>query len=216
MLFFFPQSVTGSLLKLGGGCWVCNASSRADGAAVPISLRRVLQVVWLMSHPSYGHLLWKIRVLLRREDVFQHLVVRRLPAWQQPYLKVTWNTAQWCPSRESRKPWEEGGWRASGWNTVCPHHCGPDAEQLWVGRSCPGRWQCCQSSPPVRWAKREPAAAACKMWGGPIGHSVPFALFSHHERNLQALGTAVQGVWGPLTVSSCSYKGDLVPALWFL
>lgn len=40
-----------------------------------------------MSHPSYGHLLWKIRVLLRREDVFQHLVVRRLPAWQQPYLK---------------------------------------------------------------------------------------------------------------------------------
>lgn len=52
MLVFFPQSVTGSLLKLGGGCWVCDASSGADGAAAPVSLRLV------MDEHSVSHRWW--------------------------------------------------------------------------------------------------------------------------------------------------------------
>lgn len=159
-------------------------------------------MVGLTSRPSYGHLLWKMRVLLRREDVFQHPIARRLPAWQQPYLEVTWNAAQWHPSRGSRKPWKEGR-RACRGNAMCRHHHG-----LWVGRSCPGQWQCCQSFPLVRWAKC--ACCCCCVQDVRWTHRslCAFCPFFTSWEKFAGIGHHSTGSMGPITVSSCSYKGD--------
>lgn len=68
--------------------------------------RHILQMVCLTSCPFCGHLLWKMRVLLRREDVAQHPVARssclmkiHLGTW-----KLIKMQAQQHLSREIRKP----------------------------------------------------------------------------------------------------------------
>lgn len=110
---FFSTKCHGIFTETGG--WgrkaVCNASSGGQSSSVRQSAvgnggaEHILHMVCLTPWPFYGHLLWKMRVLLRRKDVAQHPVARSC------LMKIclgTWKCikmqAQQRLSREIRKP----------------------------------------------------------------------------------------------------------------
>lgn len=156
-------------------------------------------MVGLTSRPSYGHLLWKMRVLLRREDVFQHPIARRLPAWQQPYLShlKRSSVASFQREQEALEGRKEG---LQGECYVLPPSRAVGGQELpWAVAMLPilptcemsQVFACCVQD--VRWTHRS-LCAFCPFFTS----WEKFAGIGHHST----------GSMGSITVSSCSYKGD--------
>lgn len=178
------------------GWWSSSVQQSAVGNG---RAQRILQLLCLTSGPCYGHLPWKMRVLLRREDALQHPVARssclmeiRLGIWKSNKMQ-----ARWHPSRETREPClgKQGFQRGRAVPPASPTWCRAAAgnhKLLWATAG-PCQNPSCSGYPCMCLL----GCVSCVV--DPWALFMTLALFSHPGGDLQAFSA----VWRSMGADNC-------------